>query len=307
MHSILVEDYILIPGLREDTLIQDVLPAQGKTQLNGAPKVGKSFLALQMALSVADDRPFFNYPVTKPGPVLYFQFDNAPVTWNKYLRDVSSAGFSIKTKHGLHTFPHPTAHYRRYDIMIPSDLAILVDEVRLVNPVLIVLDVLSKVHFLNENTAQDMVQVFARLDTLSQGRSLLILHHTAKPLLQPGAGQHSPSMSGRGSSFQGGDTAQNILLKRLQGSTASLEWEGRLGPSPSPLHLTRHECGLWLATSTPGGKQPSTGRIAAITLIQANREQGRAACWALAEAQGISHGTFQRVWDESKGCTNNPI
>ena len=56
--------------------ISNLLPP-GLTILAGAPKVGKSWLALQIARSVATGEPLFGEPVTQ-GPILYLALEDTP-------------------------------------------------------------------------------------------------------------------------------------------------------------------------------------------------------------------------------------
>ena len=51
-------------------IVEDLI-AQGLTILGGTPKIGKSWLALDLALSVAKGVPFLGKPVHKTG-VLYY-------------------------------------------------------------------------------------------------------------------------------------------------------------------------------------------------------------------------------------------
>ena len=59
-------------------VVDDLLP-EGLTILTGAPKIGKSFFCLNLALAVSQAGVFLSeYKVSKPKNVLYFALDNAP-------------------------------------------------------------------------------------------------------------------------------------------------------------------------------------------------------------------------------------
>lgn len=59
-------------------IIEHILYDQAVLMLAGDPGTGKSLLAIQLALSVATQRPLFNhYAVQKPGLVYYCQFEGA--------------------------------------------------------------------------------------------------------------------------------------------------------------------------------------------------------------------------------------
>ena len=59
-------------------VVDDLLP-EGLTILAGAPKIGKSFFCLNLALAVSQAGTFLSrYKVSKPKSVLYFALDNDP-------------------------------------------------------------------------------------------------------------------------------------------------------------------------------------------------------------------------------------
>jgi len=287
-------DFVLIPNLSIAEIIPDFLPVGGKVALNGAPKVGKSFLALQMAQAVADGSTFLGKPVTVPGPVMYFQLDTPPGLWKKRLLDIQNHGFLIDGQHGLY-FSDPFDRHtpNRVDIFNTNHFNWMADQIAAVNPILIVLDVLAKMHTRNENLQQDMAEIFAAIDHLRAYRAVLIVGHTAKPNLMPGAGSQTPSMAGRGSSFQGGDTDQNILLRRTQRGCGALEWEGRLGASQAPLALSQEPCGIWVAT---GGVVTGPSVARALTFIQQQPTATYTEAKAAWEQTGGTVSTFDRAW-----------
>ena len=60
-------------------LVEGLWPRQGVGLLGGTPKACKTWLALDLALSVATKTPVLgSYAVTKRGPVLLFAAEDAP-------------------------------------------------------------------------------------------------------------------------------------------------------------------------------------------------------------------------------------
>jgi hypothetical protein len=57
-------------------LVPQLLPAGHLTLLAGKPKSRKTWIALELALAVAMDRPFLDRPIKTPGPVLFCEFDD---------------------------------------------------------------------------------------------------------------------------------------------------------------------------------------------------------------------------------------
>jgi hypothetical protein len=168
-------------------------------------------------------------------------------------------------------------------------------------PVLIVIDVLSSIHHENENQMMDMSRVLDAVSHLARNRALLIVHHTAKPNLMPGAGQHSPSSAGRGSNYLGTVMEGNWLLKRSNRLQATLEMESRISATPDPINLTQSLTGLWLAvTKGQQGRPKSTGRIRAQEIINAQANDGYTTCLQIATTDGVAHATFDRAWADHK-------
>jgi hypothetical protein len=59
------------PGPEHEHLIDGILTVGDKSIIGGASRSGKSFLAIDMAMSIATGRAFFGHKVMKPGLVVY--------------------------------------------------------------------------------------------------------------------------------------------------------------------------------------------------------------------------------------------
>ena len=68
-------------------VIHKLLPRPGLTILMGPPKLGKTFLALGIALAVVHGEPFLGQK-TVPGRVLYLQLDSSEAVWRERLKDL---------------------------------------------------------------------------------------------------------------------------------------------------------------------------------------------------------------------------
>lgn len=80
--------------------IPDIVP-EGLVFLGGRPKVGKSWMALQMAISIAAGGRFFNKPVEK-GEVLYFALeDNKRRIQSRLQKQMAPSGLPITFSHEL--------------------------------------------------------------------------------------------------------------------------------------------------------------------------------------------------------------
>jgi len=73
-------------------IVEGLLP-EGLTVLSGDPKVGKSFFALSLSVSVAKGEPFLCFP-TKKSDVLYFSFEDDEKRLQQRLFEMSDDTFS---------------------------------------------------------------------------------------------------------------------------------------------------------------------------------------------------------------------
>lgn len=294
MKPIRFSDFVRLEGLKRDYLIPGLVPEAGRIALYGVAKRGKSFLALQLALAVAQGTPFLDIPVKKSGPVLYLQFDTPPELWQERLIKLRDSGVNISGD--LYAI-HPSTQPRRVNLLHGHQVGEIHDMITATLPVLVIIDVLAKVHSLDENAERDMKPVIDRLSTLCAGRALLIVHHTAKPNLMPGASQQSASTAGRGSSYLGGEVDANWLLKVRQRGTGALEIEARFAAAAEDIKLTQGSNGLWTAVGQNATPDDGAPKLAtALSFIHGNRDRGYGECLALATAMGLSESTFKRAW-----------
>lgn len=251
--SISATEFLRLDGLKTDYIIPNLLPEVGRIALYGVAKKGKSFLALQLAMAVCQGIPFLGHEVVKPGPVLYLQFDTPPQLWQDRLRKLQDSGISIPDN--LYVL-HPDTQPRRANLLDGGQAHQIHEMLTARLPALVIIDVLASIHHLKENEADDMKQIIGRLNTLFQGRAYMIVHHTSKPNLQPGAGQHSPSSAGRGSSYLGGEMDANWLLTSTSEGQGKLTIEARFAAPDKPLHLVQNESGLWVQTAAAKRGRP---------------------------------------------------
>ena len=290
--AISATDFLRLDDLKTDYIIPNLLPEVGRVALYGVAKRGKSFLALQVAFAVCQGIPFLGHEVVKPGPVLYLQFDTPPELWQERLKKLQNAGVSIPDN--LY-FIHPSTQPRRVNVLDGHQAREIHDMITAKLPALVVIDVLSKIHHLNENEAQDMKPVIGHLSTLCQGRALLIVHHTAKPNLQPGAGSHSPSNAGRGSSYLGGEMDANWLLTSQGEGQGRLTIEARFAAPDKPIHLVQSDCGLWMQAAASKLGRPAKARTAYQQAIELDPALAELSTREVAERTGLSQSAIARA------------
>jgi hypothetical protein len=242
--------YRQIPSLYVDYLIHRLLPRPGRVLLIGPAKVGKSFLALQIALAVAQGKDFLGRR-SHQGTVLYLQFDTPDHLWKERLDDLEECGVDLS---GPIHFIHPDAKRPSMDILnsgCQADITAMLAEVK---PALVVIDVLRKIHNADENDSATSKKIFDVLNILFAGRTLLILHHPSKmkPDWTPRA-----SEAGRGSGFIGGEVDASWLLL-----PESLSIESRIDEGFTRTITRDPNTGLWMFPDAMDTAAQDAGLIA---------------------------------------------
>jgi hypothetical protein len=157
-------------------LVADRLPADALGLLIGPPGIGKSFVGLSSAISVATGRPWFGSPVVRSGPVAWVLAEGAPARFARRLAAAKLyAGLPLDQSVGIYTWPAPPTLLRE------SDVTALVEAVASTGAVLVVIDTYSRCAAgADENSAADTSRLVAALDALRgpTGATVLALHHT---------------------------------------------------------------------------------------------------------------------------------
>jgi hypothetical protein len=235
-------------------LIESLFPRSGVGIIGGAPKCGKSWLGLDLAVSVASGTPCLNtFAVVASGRVLVYMAEDAGSVVKQRL-----AG--ICTHRGLDLVALPigviTAPSLRLDL--PRDQARLHETVRHHAPRLLVLDPFVRLHRVNENQAQDVSAILGYLRELQRAHdlALVVVHHARKN------GGHSGGQSLRGSGdfFAWVDTALSLRRQRQQLWLSAEHRAARAG-EPIALALLGTETDMHMAVvpvEQHAGRAPAT-------------------------------------------------
>jgi hypothetical protein len=196
--------------------------------IGGPPKTNKTYLALDIALSVASSTAALGrFTVHDPGPVLIYMAEDAQAAVKDRLTALCRhRGLDLRAV-ALYVI---TASTLRLDLA--TDQRRLLDAVAAYTPTLLVLDPLVRLHALNENDAGEISRLLGYLRELQRSRScsLLLVHHTRKG--GSGSGQH---LRGSGDIHAWADSS--LYLSR-RGRQISLTPEHRSAASPEPISLT---------------------------------------------------------------------
>jgi len=155
-------------------LIERALVADSLAVLYGKPGVGKSFVALDWALSVATGHPWLNHPVAQ-GDVLYVAAEGAGGMSARKRAWEKDRGVSARD--GIHFLPESV------NLLRPEWADALVEVVDELQPILIVLDTLARsIAGGDENGPRDMgtfIENVERLRSCTRA-TVLAVHHTPK-------------------------------------------------------------------------------------------------------------------------------
>ncbi|MBL4846119.1 MAG: AAA family ATPase [Planctomycetes bacterium] len=211
-------------------LVEGLWVAEGVGIVGGNPKAGKTWLALDLALSVASGTPALGvYAIPRAGPVLLFAAEDPPATVRARLEGIAvSRGLTLKSL-PLHVI---LASSLRLDQL--RDQARLAEAVERFRPRLLVLDPFVRLHRINENSAQEVSGVLAYLRDLQRRChvAVLVVHHARKA--GAGTAQAGLSLRGSGDFYAWGD---ELLHMRRRKTALELVVEHRSAASPEPVPL----------------------------------------------------------------------
>ena len=220
-------------------LIDQLWTDQAVGVVGGSPKSGKTWLALEIAVSVASGTPCLGaFSVRAPGPVLLYAAEDSAAAVRARLKTLARV-------HAL-DFEHLdvrviTADALRLDR--PDDQDRLAATVAAHRPALLVLDPLVRVHAIDENVAGQVAALLAYLRSLQRqtGAAIALVHHVRKNV--------SPA-SGAGYSLRGSSDLyawlDSFLYLRKHHDQLTITAEHRSAPAFGPVALQ-------LAQSDPAG------------------------------------------------------
>lgn len=219
-------------GDKPQWLIEALWAEQAVGILGGQPKCCKSFLALDMAVSVASGTPCLRrFPVRNSGPVLIFPAEDALPVVRQRLEGICLAAGVQLDKLPIYVITAP-----RILLDLPQDREGLRATVSELRPTLLILDPFIRLHRADENASKDVAPLLGYLRELQRqfGMAVLLVHHVRK-----GSSAERPGQALRGSSDLHGWGDSNLYIRR-NSKHLILSVEQRAAPSPDdiPLNLS---------------------------------------------------------------------
>jgi hypothetical protein len=263
-------------------LIEPLWARAGVGIIGGAPKCGKSWLGLDLAVSVASGTPCLDtFPVAEPGSALvYMAEDAAPVVKQRLAGLCHHRGLDLAAL-PLFVITAPSV---RLDL--PRDQRRLAETVRRQAPRLLLLDPFVRLHRINENQAGDVAAVLGYLRELQRTHDLAVavVHHARK---NGGPTTGGENLRGSGDFFAWVDTALSLRRHR-QHLVLSVEHRAAGAPAPVTLALSGTERDLHLAILAADGQ----GALAT-PAVPADLDTAILDALAHAPAEGLPRGALR--------------
>jgi hypothetical protein len=191
--------------------------------IGGEPKCCKSFLALDLAVSVAAGTPCLRrFPVTCKGRVLLYAAEDALHIVRQRLEGICAAVGHALEALDVQVITAPTV---RLDLA--ADRKALDETIAALKPRLLVLDPFVRLHRIDENASGEVAPLLAYLRELQRrhGIAVIVVHHAKK-----GAGRVRAGQALRGSSEFHAWGDSNLYLRR-NGEDLTLTVEHRAAPA----------------------------------------------------------------------------
>lgn len=228
-----------------------ILPVKGKLIIGGAPKTGKSFFILNVAIDLAMGRPLFNahysskqavFPVYERNRVLYIEQEVGEIGLQTRLKSL----LLDEPMTGVNLFIKSRDTNLRMDTEKGQEA--IAEEIAAVKPDVVILDPLAKFHLVDENSSQHMGAMMRVGDGWIEkyGCAVIYVHHTGHQNPQ------NPKRGGdklRGSTAIFADADSIIIVERQSASNIKepvlqLNFELRRGEPLEAIYIKRRQSGL---------------------------------------------------------------
>lgn len=220
-----------------------LLPSQGILFVGGEPKVGKSLLVANLALSLAAGLDRLGFPVPAPRRVLVCQFE-LPVPQFVSRLAIMRRTMGSAADHNLFVDTRATGHL----LSAPQGLQHFLAAAQAAGAEIIILDPLYSTHDQDENDTRAMAalcQSLMRLREVSRA-ALIVVHHVRKSI-----GRYEIGSAFRGSSALHAVGDSYVLLTRPspQFNTVELRFQFRYAAPQPPRLLELDAAALWFCAA----------------------------------------------------------
>src|SRR6201981_2389016 len=229
-----------------------LLPAQGILFIGGEPKVGKSLLVANLALSLAAGSNRTGFSIATPRRVLICQFE-LPLPQFVSRLALMRRGLGALADHDLLIDTRAAGHL----LSAPQGLAHFLSAARAAAAEVLILDPLYSTHDQDENDTRAMAalcQALLRLRDASRA-ALIVVHHVRKSITREEIGS---AFRGSSALHAVGDTYMLLTRPSPPLPTLELRFQFRYSPPQPPRFLKLDPQTLWFSStgSVPMAQMP---------------------------------------------------
>jgi len=216
-----------------DWLVEGLIQRGANGFICASPKVGKSWLAADLVLSLALGLPWVGFGVSRPAKAaLITREDNPALTrWrmDRLLAGKDRSRADLQDR--LHVNSREQSPVFRLDE--PEFLSPMIAELKAVQPEFVILDVFNILHAADENDNTEMRQVLEELNRLHRevGCAVGVVHHFNKTI------EGSLTQRLRGAGAIAGWAEWLIGVEAEDRHVRKLQFETKAAQPPEPLHF----------------------------------------------------------------------
>jgi hypothetical protein len=215
---------------QQSWLIERLWVDQAVGIIGGSPKSGKTWLALEMAVSVASGSACLQtFAVHSPGPVLLYAAEDSAAAIRMRLDTLAQLHKISLAQLEVNIITVDSLRLDRPDHQNRLEATLF-----LYKPALLVLDPLVRVHAIDENVAGQVAALLGYLRSLQRktGAAVVLVHHVRKNVSPAGSAGYS--LRGSGDLYAWLDS---FLYLRLHQGQRTLSAEHRSAPAFDPIAL----------------------------------------------------------------------
>jgi RecA-family ATPase len=280
-----VDEYLNLKREREVWLLKPLIPAGGAALLYGDPKVGKSYMGIQLALALSgQNTDWLGFPVHQSGKVLYLQLDTPRSVWAVRFEDMLHKGKLRYDSDRLLLADRDSIQFYPFDILQPGHTQYLQELISVHNPIAVIVDTLRESHSGDEDSSTVSRNVIGNLVSSCGAAALVIISHGRKP---------NPDMDKdlladhRGSSYITGrmDAIMRLTKTRLYYTGRSIE--------AGDIKIQRMDNGLW--EPVPDDIGPAIELVMKDSNLKSMRSKARALSTKIGKTEEASMSLLRRL------------
>lgn len=254
-----ISELLAMPEEEPDWLVDQLFTVGSNGWVAAEPKVGKSWVVLELAYALSTGQPFLGrFAVKQPRVVLYIQEEDSVQRVLRRLKRIIRGDASRQAPRDDYFLWSVRAGFKLDDLLW---LEAIRQEIIAYKAEVIILDVFNRLHGSDENKQAEMTMILNNLTRLTKdyGCSFIIVHHNRKP--QQGNEARGNQMM-RGSGVLAGWGECSLFLKRSKDKdTIIVTPESKDAPEMDDFTITLEDQkngGIFLQI---GDAEPSKGTL----------------------------------------------